>query len=230
MATREETVQLLERVPLFADLSPEELARLAEVAVPRSYAAGQVIFREGDSGDTCYVLRTGSARVTRSHSDGRAITLAELRPGDIFGELAMFGGETRSATIETNEGASAVALLAGDVRRLLDAHPEIAFKMLAAMADRVRAVNDRLSQQSFQGVAGRVAAALLTQVDARRAEGASDEHVEVRATQSEIAQLAGSSRESASRFLATLEREGLLTCGRGKVVVHDPAALRNYIH
>ena len=230
MVTGEETAGLLERVPLFADLSRDEIGRLAEVAVPRSYAAGQVIFREGDAGDTCYVLRTGSARVTRSHSDGRLITLAELRPGDIFGELAMFGGETRSATVEAIEETTAVALLAGDLRRLLREHPDIALKMLSAMADRVRAGNDRLSRQSFQGVAGRVSAALLAQVDVRRAEEPTNDDVEVHATQSEIAQLAGSSRESASRFLATLEREGLVTCGRGKVIVHDPEALRNYIH
>ncbi len=230
MITGEETAGLLARVPLFADLSHEELNRLAAVAVPRNYADGEVIFREGDTGATCYVIRTGSARVTRSHHDGRAITLAELRPGDMFGELAMFGGETRSATVEASEDSTAVALLASDLRRLLRSDPDIAFKMLAAMADRVRTSNDRVSQRTFQGVPGRVASTLLKQVEARQAEGAADGDIEVQATQSEIAQLAGSSRESASRFLATLEREGVVTCGRGKVVVHDPETLRNYIH
>ncbi len=230
MVTGEETAELLARVPLFADLSHEEVERLAAVAVPRSYVSGEVIFREGDTGATCFVLHTGSARVTRSHHDGRAITLAELRPGDMFGDLAMFGGETRSATVEAVEHSTAVALLAGDLRRLLRSDSDIAFKMLSAVADRVRTANDRMSQRSFQGVPGRVAGTLLTQVEARRAEGEVDGDVEVHATQSEIAQLAGSSRESASRFLATLEREGIVTCGRGKVVVHDPDTLRNYIH
>lgn len=229
MLTVEETATLLERVPLFSTMSTDEVRRLAEVAVPRSYEAGQVIFREGDSGDTCYVIRSGSARVTRSHSDGRAITLAELRPGDMFGDLAVFGSETRSATVETLEPTTAVALLAGDLRRLIRRDANLALAMLGAMADRVRATNDRLTHQSFQGVAGRVAGALLAQVEARRGDAA-DGDVEVLATQSEIAQLAGSSRESASRFLATLEREGVVTCGRGKVIVHEPAALRNYIH
>ncbi len=230
MVTGEETAGLLARVPLFADLSREELQRLAAVAVPRSYLAGEIIIREGDTGATCFVIRTGSARVTRSHHDGRSITLAELRPGDIFGDLAMFGGETRSATVEALEDSSAVALLASDLRRLLRSDSDIAFKMLSAMADRVRTANDRVSQRTFQGVPGRVAGTLLKQVEARQAEGAAEGDIEVHATQSEIAQLAGSSRESASRFLATLEREGIVTCGRGKVVVHDPETLRNYIH
>jgi len=230
MVTGAETAELLARVPLFADLSRDELQRLAAVAVPRNYADGEVIFREGDTGATCFIIRTGSARVTRSHRDGRAITLAELRPGDIFGDLAMFGGEKRSATVEACEDSTAVALLASDLRSLLRSDSDIAFKMLSAMADRVRTGNDRISQRSFQGVAGRVAGTLLNRVEARRAEGEVEGDIEVHATQSEIAQLAGSSRESASRFLATLEREGVVTCGRGKVVVHDPETLRNYIH
>jgi CRP/FNR family transcriptional regulator len=98
------------------------------------------------------------------------------------------------------------------------------------LSERLRKANERLLQQSFQTVAGRVASALLTQVIARQAEGAGDRDVLIKATQAEIAQLAGTSRESASRFLATLEREAVVTLGRGKTTVHDPARLRNYIH
>src|SRR5438105_15577464 len=101
MAGGEETARLLSRVSLFKGLSDRDLAELAQVAVPRSWLAGEAVFREGDPGDTCYVIRSGSVRVTRRHSDGRQIALAELREGDIFGERAMFGGETRSATVRT---------------------------------------------------------------------------------------------------------------------------------
>jgi CRP/FNR family cyclic AMP-dependent transcriptional regulator len=226
----EQTAQLLGRVPLFADLVEADLRELASVAVPRSYLEGEAVFREGDPGDTCYVIRSGAVRVTRRHSDGRSITLAELRPGDIFGELAMFDGETRSATVEAVEDTDALALLSGDLRRILLAHPEIAVKMLAGLAARLRAANERISRQSFQTVAGRVASALLGQVEARRTEGGDGRDVLITATQAEIAQLAGASRESASRFLARLERAGLVTTGRGKLIVHDPAALRNYIY
>src|SRR3954465_9694970 len=118
MATGDDTAQLLARVPLFADLSEREVEQLAQVAVPRTYEPGEAVCREGDSGDTCYIVREGSVRVTRRHSDGRVITLAELRPGSIFGELAMFGGETRSASVEALERTRALAILAGDMRRI----------------------------------------------------------------------------------------------------------------
>ena len=159
-ASAEETAALLGRVPVFEALRPEDLVRVTDVAVPRSFRGGEVVFRENDDSDTCYVVWKGHARALREHSDGRQITLATFGPGDIFGELAMFDDERRSATVE--------AIDALDV--------------------------------------------LVT------------------ATQAELAQLAGSSRESASRFLAVLERAGLVTQGRGRLTVHDPQALQNYVY
>jgi CRP/FNR family transcriptional regulator, cyclic AMP receptor protein len=161
---------------------------------------------------------------------GRTIALAELRKGDMFGELAMFDHETRSATVEALEPTTVVALLATDVQRLLRQHPDIAVKMAAALSARLRTANERLLERSVQTVPGRVASGLLAQVVARQAEGAADTDVLIEATQAEIAQRAGTSRESASRFLATLEREGVVSLGRGKVTVREPARLRHYIH
>lgn len=227
----EATDTLLGRLPIFSGLSEGELGRLADVAVPRTYAPAEVVFREGDEGSSCYVVRSGSLKATKTHSDGRTIALATLRSGDMFGELALFSGERRSATIEAVEPTGAVALLADDIRRLLLAQPDIAIKMLAALADRVRGANQRIATQSFLGVAGRVAGVLLGQIEARGGGGGGPGgSVVVTATQSDIAELAGSSRESASRFLATLERAGVVTLQRGKVVVHQPAALENYIY
>jgi CRP/FNR family transcriptional regulator, cyclic AMP receptor protein len=230
MPTRMETARLLAEVEVFAGLEERELEELARVGVPRTWERGHVIFREGDPGDTCFVIEAGAVFLTRQHADGRAIALAELRAGSMFGELALFGGERRSATAETMEATRAVALLGPDVQRLVRTHSDLALKMLASMAARVRNTNERLLQQSFQTVPGRVASALLAQVIARQAEGAGDRDVLVLETQTEIANLAGSSRESASRFLATLERDGVVTLGRGKVTVHEPERLRNYIH
>jgi CRP/FNR family transcriptional regulator len=230
MPSGEETAALLARTEVFTDLSQRELDEVAQVAVPRTWQRNEIIFREGDEGDTCYLIKDGAVILTREHQDGRMIALAELRTGGMFGELAMFRGETRSATAEAIEDTTAVALLAPDLQRLIKRNPDIANKLLAALAERVRRTTERLLQQSFQTVAGRVASALLAQTIARQAEGAPEEGVLIQATQAEIAHLAGTSRESASRFLATLERAGVVTLGRGKVTVHEPERLRNYIH
>jgi len=227
--TGEETVALLARVPVFADLDPGDLQRVAEVAVPRSFEPEHVVFREGDDSDTCYIVRSGHARAVRSHSDGRTITLASFGPGDIFGELAMFDDERRSATVEAVDDLEAVAILGADMRRLLRRHPDIGAKLLAAVTRRLRQTNERLTRQSFQTVQSRVAQVVSALVEQAQAEGAGEGDVLITVTQSDIAQLAGSARESASRFLAVLERAGIITQGRGRLTVHDPQALRRYV-
>jgi CRP/FNR family transcriptional regulator, cyclic AMP receptor protein len=229
-ATSQETTELLRRVPVFADLEDDALRRVADVAVPRRFAAGEVVFREGDASNTCYVVRSGRARAVHEHADGRSITLANFGPGDIFGELAMFDDERRSATVETIEETEAIAILGGDMRRLLSEHPEIAAELLSALGRRLRESNERLARQSFQTVQSRVATVLAELVAGARGEGAGEHDVLITSTQASLAQLAGSSRESASRFLAVLERAGIITQGRGRLVVHDPAALERYVY
>jgi CRP/FNR family transcriptional regulator len=229
-ASTEDIASLLAGVPAFAELGPQELAEVAAVAVPRSFAPGESVFREGDASNTCYVVRDGRARAIREHADGRQITLATFGPGDIFGELAMFDDERRSATVEAIEELDVLAILGSDMRRLMREHADIAVKLAVALVRRLRSTNERLAQQSFQTVQSRVATALAQLVDQARAAGAAERDVEVTTTQADLAKLAGSSRESASRFLAVLERAGVISQGRGRLTVHDPAALGGYVY
>jgi CRP/FNR family cyclic AMP-dependent transcriptional regulator len=254
-----EVVELLGRVPVFSTLVTSDLERIAEMSVPRRFAPGEVVFREGDASDTCYVVREGRARAIREHGDGRTITLATFGPGDFFGELAMFEDELRSATVEAIEPTVVVAVLGPDMRRLMTEHPEISTRLVISLGRRLREMNERLSRQSFQTVQSRVAVALSELVEQELAEGRdraqsdgagsavaergaggpqqvvgspdteSGKEVLVTATQADLAQLAGSSRESASRFLAVLERAGVISQGRGRLVVHDPEALKQYV-
>jgi CRP/FNR family transcriptional regulator len=221
-------VELLSRVPLFSELSRDELERISQVAVPRSFPAGVRVFHEGDRSDACYLVRSGDLRVTREHPDGRAIALATLGPGDLFGELAMLDGEARSASVETLSESELVALPAADVRRLLADHPEISVKLVAALTRRLRETNERVARQSFQTVPSRVAG-VLTQLIAEETAAEGRHGVTVRMTQADLAQLAGTSRESVSRFLATLERAHVVRVGRGRVTVLEPRRLRAYI-
>jgi CRP/FNR family transcriptional regulator len=224
-----DVVELLGRVPAFSTLEPADLQRIAEMALPRRFEPGEVVFREGDASDTCYVVREGHARAVRTHGDGRTITLATFGPGDIFGELAMFEDERRSATIEAIEPTSVVGVLGPDMRRLMKQHPEIAARLVIALGRRLREMNERLSRQSFQTVQSRVASVLSDLVESEIAAGKDATDVLVTATQADLAQLAGSSRESASRFLAVLERAGVISQGRGRLVVHNPGALEQYV-
>ncbi len=225
-----QSAPLLASVPVFDALAPDDLAQVAEVAVPRSFPPGHIIFREGDSSDTCYVIGSGHARAMRENADGRSIALAHFGPGDIFGELAMFDDELRSATVQTLDEVEAVAILGADMRRLMRQHPDLAVKLVIGLGRRLREANERLSRQSFQTVQSRVAGVLMQLVEQAQGEGAPERGVLVTITQAEIAQLAGSSRESASRFLAVLERANVIEQGRGRLTVLDPAALGGYVY
>jgi CRP/FNR family transcriptional regulator, cyclic AMP receptor protein len=229
-ASAEETAALLARVPVFEELADDDLRRVAEVIVPRRFGGGEVVFREGDDSDTAYVVSAGHARAIREHPDGRQITLATFGPGDIFGELAMFDDERRSATVEATDDLEVLGILGGDMRRLLRRHPDMAVKLVISLGRRLRAANERLARQSFQTVQSRVAAVLAQLVEQAQSEGAGARDIPVVATQADLAKLAGSSRESASRFLAVLERAGVISQGRGRLTVHDPGALQGYVY
>ena len=119
-----------------------------------------MVFREGDASDTCYIVRSGRARAMREHSGGRTITLATFGPGDIFGELAMFEDERRSATVEAIEPTAWWRCSVPDMRRLMIEHPGISARLVIALGRRLRETNERLSRQSFQTVQSRVAVVL----------------------------------------------------------------------
>jgi CRP/FNR family transcriptional regulator, cyclic AMP receptor protein len=217
-------IALLKGVPLFSELSREELESISRVAVPRSYPKGVRVIHEGDHSDACYIVRSGDLRVTREHPDGRAIALATLGPGDMFGELAMLDGEARSASVEALTESELLALPGADVRRLLESSSEITVKLVTALTRRLREANERIARQSFQTVPSRVAGVLSQLIAEEGRDG-----VTIRMTQADLAQLAGTSRESVSRFLAVLERAGVVQVGRGRVTVLEPRRLRAYI-
>jgi CRP-like cAMP-binding protein len=228
-----EIVELLARVPVFSTLQDGDLEQIAQLAVPRSFEAGQVVLREGDRSDTCYIVQAGRARAVHEHGDGRTITLATFGPGDIFGELALFEDERRSATVEALGEMRVVAVLGPDMRRLIAEHPQIAMRLLIGLGRRLRETNERLARRSFQTVQSRVASALSELVAQAQPQNPTAQaelrDVAITATQADLAKLAGSSRESASRFLAVLERAGVISQGRGRLTVHDPEALRAYV-
>lgn len=221
----ETVVSLLDSVDWFASLTNEELADLARKAQTVYWAVDEVIFEEGDRGDRCYVLHTGQVKVVRRFPDGRRITLARLGPKTIFGELALFDGERRSATVQASEPSVGIALEARTVMAVLRSDPEAALSVAVSLADRLRATNERLFESSVSSVSGRVVATLLSAVEARQQQGAGDRDVEIAGSVVDIARLAGADRESATRVMHWLENEGIIAIKRGKTLVRDVVAL-----
>jgi CRP/FNR family transcriptional regulator, cyclic AMP receptor protein len=225
-------VALLDSVDWFSSLAKDEIEELAKSAKTVHWDLGDIVFEEGDRGDCCYIIHTGSVKVLRRFPDGRRLTLARLSAGNIFGELALFNGERRSATIQAAEPSVAIALGQDRVMAILRSDPEAALSVVTSLADRLRATNQRLFESSVSSSSGRIIATLLGQVEARQQSGAAtgDKDVEVVGSIIDIARLAGAQRESASRVMYWLENEGLISIKRGRVIIHDVAALTTQLN
>jgi CRP/FNR family transcriptional regulator len=218
-------VERLHTLDWFASLTGEKLEALPSKAETVRWEADEPVFEEGDLGSCCYVMHSGAVKVSRRLPDGRRITLARMGPGSVFGELALFNGERRSASVVATELTSAIALAGEDVMEVLRTDPGAALRVAIGLADRLRATNERLLEFALASTSGRVVATLLAQVEARQAQGAGDHDVEVIGTATDIARLAGSPRESVVRVMHALENQGVISMKRGKTIVHNPAAL-----
>jgi CRP-like cAMP-binding protein len=227
--TREAVVALLTGLDWLAALSPEELDRLADTAEVIEWGPGETVFEEGELGDCCYVIYRGAVKVVCRLHDGRRISLARLTDGAVFGELALFAGERRSATVQAVEPTAAIVLAATDLMSLLRSSPEASLGMTVTLANRLRATNERLLEYALASTSGRVIATLLSQVEARRSLEPGEHDVEVIGSAADVAKLAGASRESALRTLHSLENDDIISIKRGKMIVHDPDGLRDYL-
>ena len=141
-AGTDDTVALLSRVPVFETLGPDELRRVAQVAVPRHFEAGHVVFHQNDESDTCYIVRDGHARAVTASPDGRTITLASFGPGDFFGELALLDRSLRDATVTATTPMEIIVLSQWDFETALTEAPRMTRKLMAGIARRLRELDE----------------------------------------------------------------------------------------
>jgi CRP-like cAMP-binding protein len=227
--SKETVVALLEGVDLFNSLNEEELEKLAEGAQTVEWDPDETLFEEGDDGDRCYIIASGSVKVVRRFPDGRRLMLARVGPGNVVGELALLSGERRSATVQAVDPTIAVALTSRQVLEILRTDANAALGLATLLANRLRSANERMFEYAMATVSGRVVATLLAQVEARLAQGAKEENVEVVGGPTDVARLAGSSKESVLRVLHWLENDGVISIKRGKMVIKDASTLAKYL-
>ena len=135
---------MLQNVPIFAELSKRDLGRVAKIMVPRSAAAGDVIIKENDQAAGFFIISTGKVEVIRGDGTDHAETLNTLGPGDFFGEMALFEGFPRVATVKASEDSELLAMTRWDFTAEMKTHPEIAVSMLPVLVKRLREVETHL--------------------------------------------------------------------------------------
>jgi uncharacterized membrane protein len=147
-----EEAQSLARVPLFKRLEPQELEKLAEEIDQVNYNAGETIFNEHDRGDSLYVVETGSVRIWVVDEDVNEVTLAELKPGDFFGELAVLDRGERSSSATAITDIHLHRLSSDDFQQFLIEHPDAAVDVICEIAARMRQTNQIVTQRAARNV------------------------------------------------------------------------------
>jgi uncharacterized membrane protein len=147
-----EEAQSLARVPLFKRLEPHELEHLAEEVDQVNYKAGETIFHEHDRGDALYILEEGSVRIWVMDEDVNEVTLAELKPGDFFGELAVLDRGERSSSATALTDIHLHRLSSDDFQKFLMEHPDISIDVICEIAARMRQTNLLVSQRAARNI------------------------------------------------------------------------------
>ena len=142
----------LARVPLFKRLEPHELEHLAEEIDQVNYKAGETIFNEHDRGDALYILEEGSVRIWIYDDDVKDVTLAELKPGDFFGELAVLDRGERSSSATATTDVHLHRLSSDDFQTFLTEHPDAAIDVICEIAQRMRQTNLLVTQRASRNI------------------------------------------------------------------------------
>lgn len=212
-------------VPLFRALPEEPLAELAGRLVTRGVHRGEVIFRRGDRGTTLYVIDAGAVRISNLAADGREAVVALLGPGEVFGELSLFGQGVRSADAHAMEDGRLLSLSHEDFRPYLEQHPAVAVALLGILASRLRETDEALQDVIFQDVPGRVAKR-LSQLAANHGVPHEDGLlIDLAFTQEDLARMVGSSRETVNKALVAFTARGWIRSVDRRYVIIDQAAL-----
>jgi CRP-like cAMP-binding protein len=213
--------EVLARSGIFQGVDPEAAEALAKEMDTVEIRKGDVLFNEGEAGDSLYIVLDGKVKLGRTSSDGRENLLAILGPGQMFGELSLFDPGPRSATVTTVTDASFASLSHEDLLKWLEGRPLVAHSLLAQLATRLRKANDVVADLVFSDVPGRVAKALLDLADRFGRTADDGVHVHHDLTQEELAQLVGASRETVNKALADFASRGWLRLEPRSVVIMD---------
>jgi CRP-like cAMP-binding protein len=223
--TRQQIEAALRASFIFPALGPAERERFIASARPQSWRAGEPIFLMGDIGTSMMLVQTGEVRVSYPSAEGRAVLLGELKPGAVFGEIALLDGGERSADAIASTNCTLLVFERRPFVDLLESSWPLAEAVLKLVCARLRRSDERMADLAFFDLPGRLAKALLARAQPGRTGGPS----RVSDTQGTLAALAGGSRENVNRYLRKWQKEGLITIAGGRINLLDPEGLARIV-
>lgn len=219
----------LRRIPLFRDFNDEQLSQVLATVSERRLPKHQFVVREGEPGDTFFVIASGSVAVVRIGPDSRETILSILKEGDFFGEMSMFDSSLRSASIKTLTDVALGAIRQSDFLGLIDKNPEIGKLLVIELSERLRAANALIAATTSQDIRARLASLLLNLSEQFGEQVDNGTRITLRLTNQEMANMIGTTRETVNRTLNRFWDDRLVDMRTAHVVVTEPEKLRALI-
>ena len=202
--------EFLKYVPIFSELAEDQLDEIAKVGIYRSFKKDSVILFEHEDGAALFIIAKGKVKVSRYSDDGREVILAILHESDLFGEMSLLDGFSRSATVSAMEDSEVFLIKRDDFLELLKTQHDVVISLLTELTQRLRAADMKIKALSMKDAEGKIATVLIQLADeiGKIKQG----HVEIEKLpyQHDIANMAGTSRETISRTLHTFAKKGFV--------------------
>jgi len=215
----------LRRVPLFAGLSDEEFRELETIFQPRAYRKNQVIFVEEETGEYMYVVIAGKVKASKTSATGKETILAIHQPGDFFGEMSLLDGKTSPATVSAIEDCKIAIISRADFQRLLMRNERVVSQIIQVLCSRLRSVWNQVQSLSYSNADSRIRAGVL---QLARRHGINDARgilINLKITHDELAKMVGTSRETVTRTLTDLQKQGIIKMADRRIIVCDAKKL-----
>lgn len=216
----------MSRSPLFHGMDADELTRIALTMTRRRYRRDEVIFHEGDPGDSLHVVVEGQVKITRESAEGGEAIVALLSPGESFGELVLLDGAPRSATATAMEATETMVMPRSTFLELVEGGSPFRSRLLTGLASRVRRLTNQLAEVHFLDLAGRLALQLTRLAEEAAPGQATDIRLSRSLTQSDLAAMVGGTRQRVNQIIGDFVDEGLVASEGGSLVVRDLERLR----
>ncbi len=221
-----EEFNFLRNVPIFAELGDKELEKITKLGTRQKYKRGNVVVLERESGASLFAIVSGKVKVVRTDEEGREVILSMFGPGEFFGEMSLLDGMARSASVVALTKAELFMIHRRDFLESLHEFPSIAIALLAEMAMRLRKADMQIKSLSLKDAAGRVANVLLILADDIGVFRKGKVEIDDLPLQQDIANMAGTSRETVSRMLHQFVREGSIQLKGNRLTISDYEAFR----
>lgn len=228
--SKEQIKAFLASVPLFRGAPERALDIAASVVQLRRFESQTILFQEGDRGEAVYIMVSGLVKLSKVDLGGYEKTLAILQTPEFFGEMALLSDDARNATALTLSDMEAYLLFQDDFNKLLQTYPSITLNLTTTLAQRLQGTNDEAQILSYKDAQGRVAFVLLRLYRSGVIDLSENGEAFVKLTHQDLANLAGTSRETVTRALKVLEKEGVIETRPKEIIVTDVQGLEEILH